>query len=63
MNKRKPTKSQLLKKVEAKKQRLEQLQNTEEGKILASKMAWDTMKKRATGEKIKDDPKKIEKIH
>jgi len=49
MNKRKPSKTQLLKKVEAKKQRLEQLQNTEEGKILASKMAWDKMKKKSLG--------------
>jgi len=54
-----PSKTQLLKKVQEKKRKLQELEGTEKGEAFAKNIAWDTMKKRAQGEKVKDDPKKI----
>eukprot|EP01123_Difflugia_compressa_P007573 TRINITY_DN2061_c0_g1_i3.p1 TRINITY_DN2061_c0_g1~~TRINITY_DN2061_c0_g1_i3.p1 ORF type:complete len:373 (+),score=122.65 TRINITY_DN2061_c0_g1_i3:30-1148(+) len=60
-NKRKPSKAQLLKKVQEQKKILHELHGTEEGDALARQEAWDTMKKKAQGEKIKNDPEKLKK--
>jgi len=60
-NKRKPSKSFLLKQVQEKKRKLQELQGTEEGEALAKQEAWTTMKKRAQGEKVKNDAEKLKK--
>jgi len=60
-NKRKPSKSFLLKQVQEKKRKLQELQGTEEGEALAKQEAWTTMKKRAQGEKVKNDVEKLKK--
>jgi len=61
--KRKLSKAQLLRQAEAKRQKLEELKETkpEKAVVVENKMAWETMIKRASGEKVYDDPKKIKK--
>jgi len=51
--KRKPSKAQLLRQAEAKRQKLEELKETkpEKAVVVENKMAWETMIKRASGEK------------
>jgi len=51
----------LLEKTMEKQRLLEELKDTEEGKNMKKEVAWDTMMKRAVGEKVKDDPKKLKK--
>jgi len=60
-NKKKPSKSFLLKQVQEKKRKLVELQGTEEGEALAKQDAWASMKKKAQGEKVKNDAEKLKK--
>jgi len=60
-NKKRPSKSQLLKQVQDKKVQQQELQGTEQGDALVKKEAWDTMKKRAQGEKVLNDADKLKK--
>jgi len=56
-----PDKKNLLQKAMEKQRLLEELKDTEEGKTLKKDDAWNNMMKRAQGEKVKDDPKKLKK--
>jgi len=60
-NKKRTSKTQLLKQVQEKKKKLNEQQGTEEGEKLAKQDAWATMKKRAQGEKVKNDVEKLKK--
>jgi len=51
----------LLKQVQEKRKKIHELKGTEEGEVLASQEAWSTMKKRASGLKVFNDPEKIKK--
>jgi len=61
LNKKKPSKSQLLKQVQEKKHQQQELQGTEQGDALVKQEAWDNMKKRAQGEKVLNDTDKLKK--
>jgi hypothetical protein len=58
-NKKYPNKKILLQKTLDNQKKLEELKDTEEGQQLKENIAWDNMLKRAQGEKVKDDPKKL----
>jgi len=60
-NKRKPSKNFLLKQVQEKKKKFQELQGTEEGDALVKQDAWASMKKKAQGEKVKNDVEKLKK--
>jgi len=60
-NKKKTSRIALLKQVQEKKKKLNEHQGTEEGDRLAKQEAWATMKKRAQGEKVKNDAEKLKK--
>ena len=54
----------LLEKAETKKQRLAELQNTEDGKSVADNAKWGGLMKRVTGAKVeKDDIKLLKKVN
>eukprot|EP01129_Flabellula_baltica_P003274 TRINITY_DN13071_c0_g1_i1.p1 TRINITY_DN13071_c0_g1~~TRINITY_DN13071_c0_g1_i1.p1 ORF type:complete len:344 (+),score=134.20 TRINITY_DN13071_c0_g1_i1:207-1238(+) len=61
IKKKKKTPQQLLEEVTATQTKLKELEGTEEGKKLKEEIAWDKMMKRAQGEKVKDDPKRLKK--
>eukprot|EP01130_Rhizamoeba_saxonica_P001972 TRINITY_DN11791_c0_g1_i1.p1 TRINITY_DN11791_c0_g1~~TRINITY_DN11791_c0_g1_i1.p1 ORF type:complete len:340 (-),score=103.90 TRINITY_DN11791_c0_g1_i1:104-1123(-) len=59
--KKQPNTKILLQRAEARQRKLQELEGTEEGKKLEENQAWDSMIKRARGEKVKDDVKKLKK--
>jgi len=59
--KKKPKTEALLKKAEAELQYLKSIEDTESGKEQVEKRMWERLNKKASGEKLKDDPKLLKK--
>jgi len=59
--KKKPSRARLLQIAQENKKALEAKKNTPEGQKVIEEHAWDTMLKKASGEKVKDDIGKLKK--